>query len=44
MHISKGLLLGGLVSVIGVIWLWAYGCDKRPTQVWPEPEPGSGID
>ena len=37
MRISKGLLAGGLVALTALVWLWAYGCDKRPTE--PEPEP-----
>jgi len=39
MRISKGFLIGGLVSVIGVVWLWSYGCEERVTQPWPPPEP-----
>jgi len=37
MRISKGILGIGVVSVIGAVWLWAYGCDKRPTDPPPEP-------
>lgn len=37
MRISKGIMAVGMASVIGAIWLCAYGCDKRATQPWPPP-------